>query len=65
MKQFEVIKTGFNGIGDPRESINGIDNLRRRIISLPRPLDGIHDPSRGIDDGEICITEWANRHATM
>lgn len=55
MKQFEAIKTSFNGIGDPRE----------RIISLPRPLDEIHDPSRGIDEGEIRITEWANRYATM
>jgi hypothetical protein len=65
MKQFEVIKTGFNGIGDPRESINSIGNLRGRIISLPRPLDQLDDPSRGIDEGEIRITEWANRYATM
>jgi hypothetical protein len=55
MKQFEAIKTSFNGIGDPRE----------RIISLPRPLDDRHDLSMGIDEGEIRITEWANRYATM
>jgi hypothetical protein len=55
MNQFEAIKKSFNGIGDPRE----------RIISLPRPLDQIQDPSRGINDGEIRITEWANRYAMM
>lgn len=55
MKQFESIKKIFKAIGDPRE----------RIIQLPRPLDELHDPSRGIDDGEIRITEWANRYAMM
>jgi hypothetical protein len=53
MGRFEAIKKRFNGIGDPREE----------IIPLPRPLDQLHDPTRGINDGEIHITEWANRYA--
>jgi hypothetical protein len=47
MLDFQVIKHQFKGLGDPAES----------IIHLPNPLNKLHDPSRSIVGGELCITE--------
>jgi hypothetical protein len=47
MLDFQDIKQRFAGIGHPAED----------FIMLPHPLNNLHDPTNGINGGEIRITE--------